>query len=71
MVEQLARANEEVDFQEKLLAKQTQPLEESLDKPPVSKAEESGYFTRDLRVLKNATYGKPDQSEMLLKQLKD
>ena len=60
MVEQVPRANEEIDFEEKLLAKETQPLEESIDKPPVSKAEESGYFTRDLRVLKNATYGKPD-----------
>ena len=32
---------------------------------------DSGYFTRDLRVLKNATYGRPDPALLAEKKLRE
>ena len=44
--------------------------EESSDKPPeASNVNGSAFFSRDFRVLNNATYGNPDQADMILKQL--
>lgn len=39
------------------------------DRPPdVRNVNGLAFFTRDFRVLKNATYGNPDPSHMLLKK---
>lgn len=37
----------------------------------IGKHHDSGYFTRDHRVLKNATYGKPKAAELAEKRLRE
>ena len=37
----------------------------------IGKHHDSGYFTRDHRVLKNATYGKPKAAELAEKKLRE
>mmetsp|Transcript_13991 Transcript_13991/g.17718 ORF Transcript_13991/g.17718 Transcript_13991/m.17718 type:complete len:92 (+) Transcript_13991:500-775(+) len=40
------------------------------DRPPeVTNVNASGFFSRDFRVLKNATYGNPNQGDMIMKKL--
>ena len=35
----------------------------------IPKHSDSAYFTKDFRILRNATYGKPSQAELLEKKL--
>ena len=70
--EEIAELNATGTFSlQESLVNQTNEEDESVDQPKIKSHHDSGYFTKDFRILKNATYGRPNAAALAAKKLQE